>query len=314
MVRGAVAGVVLTVLAVLAGCGAAEPSTPPAPHPLHGAGSVDPALVPVLTGAQPRAEGEPRALARQITAAETAVRNPASPPALVAAGGWTAQVAYRALIERPDWDGPVLAEVPVSLRDVVRATTAAGRELRAMSPRLPTTLPPWRIVEPVAAPQLRAYYAEAQQRFGVPWSVLAAVHLVESRTGRIVGLSPAGAQGPMQFIPGTWARYGLGGDVWNAHDAILGAANFLAADGAADHTDAGLDNALLRYNNDSRYVRGVRGYAALMQADERAFLGFHAWQVYYRTQFGDVLLPAGYESTRSMPVQEWLARPTAAPR
>ncbi|HEY2765301.1 MAG TPA: lytic transglycosylase domain-containing protein, partial [Pseudonocardiaceae bacterium] len=248
------------------------------------------------------------------TAAETAVRNPASPPPLVTAGGWTAQVAYRALIERPDWDGPVLAEVPASLRDVVRATTAAGRELRAMSPHLPTTLPPWRIVEPAPAQELREYYAEAQRRFGVPWSILAAVHLVESRTGRIVGLSPAGAQGPMQFMPDTWARYGLGGDVWNTRDAILGAANFLAANGAADHTDAGLDTALQRYNNDARYVRGVRGYAALMQADEHTFLGFHAWQVYYRTQFGDLLLPAGYESTSSIPVPQWPARPPVTPR
>jgi hypothetical protein len=45
-----------------------------------------------------------------------------------------------------------------------------------------------------------------------------------------------------------------------------------------------------------------------MQADERAFLGFHAWQVYYRTQLGMVLLPTGYESSRAMPVQQWLGR------
>jgi membrane-bound lytic murein transglycosylase B len=141
----------------------------------------------------------------------------------------------------------------------------------------------------------------------VPWSVLAAVHLVETRMGRIVGLSTAGAQGPMQFIAGTWTRYGLGGDVWNTRDAILGAANYLAVNGAAEGTDAGLDNALYRYNNDSRYVRAVRDYAALMHADERAFLGFHAWHVYYRTHFGVYLLPTGYASPRSMPVQVWLA-------
>jgi membrane-bound lytic murein transglycosylase B len=125
--------------------------------------------------------------------------------------------------------------------------------------------------------------------------------------GRIVGLSSAGAQGPMQFLPGTWARYGLGGDVWNTRDAILGAANYLAANGAADGTDARLDNALYRYNNDTRYVRGVRHYAAVMQADERAFLGFHAWQVYYRTHLGEIALPTGYKLSRSMPVEEWLA-------
>src|SRR5438105_485449 len=136
----------------------------------------------------------------------------------------------------------------------------------------------------------------------------AAVHLVETRMGRIVGLSTAGAQGPMQFLASTWASYGLGGDVWNTRDAILGAANYLASGGAAAGTDAGLDTALYRYNNDTGYVRAVRHYAALMQADERAFLGFHAWEVACRTHLGEVLLPTGYLSTRIMPVEEYLAQ------
>ncbi len=288
----------------LAGCGGAQQSTPHRPDVTRPA---DPVLTPVPAGEQPRAATNPRALARQITTAETAVRDPATPPELVAAAGRTAQVAYLALADRPDWDAAVLADIPAPLQDTVRRTTAAGRELRAMITRLPTTVPAWRIVEPLAGPQLREYYDEAQRRFGVPWSVLAAVHLVETKMGRIVGLSSAGAQGPMQFIAGTWARYGLGGDVWNTRDAILGAANYLAANGAADGTDARLDNALYRYNNDTRYVRAVRHYAALMQADERAFLGFHAWQVYYRTHLGEFLLPTGYASPRSMPVEEWLA-------
>jgi hypothetical protein len=36
-------------------------------------------------------------------------------------------------------------------------------------------------------------------------------------------------------------------------------------------------------------------------------MGFHAWQVYYRTNFGMVLLPTGYASSQKMPVQQWLA-------
>ncbi|MGH3549999.1 MAG: transglycosylase SLT domain-containing protein [Pseudonocardiaceae bacterium] len=295
---------VMLVAMTLVGCGGAEP-------PQRGSGverSADPVLVPALAGEQSRAATDPRALARQLTVAETTIRDRAPPPERVAAAGRTAQVAYLALLDRPDWDAAVLAGVPAPLRAAVRGNTAAGRELRAMTTQPPTTVPAWRVVEPLPAPRLRAYYAEAQRRFGVPWSVLAAVHLVESRMGRIVGLSTAGAQGPMQFIAGTWTRYGLGGDVWKSRDAILGAANYLAAKGAADGTDTGLDNALYSYNNDSRYVQAVRDYAALMQADERAFLGFHAWQVYYRTQSGMVLLPAGYESSRTMPVQQWLAR------
>ena len=291
--------------ATLLGCGNAGQSLS---HGMEAAQSADPVLAPALAGEQPRAATDPRALARQLTVAETAVRDRASSPELVSAAGRTAQLAYLALLDRPDWDAAVLAGVPAPLQAVVRRNTEAGRELRAMTTRPPTTVPAWRIVEPVPAAQLRAYYAEAQRRFGVPWSVLAAVHLVETRMGRIVGLSTAGAQGPMQFLAATWTRYGLGGDVWNSRDAILGAANYLAAKGAAGGADAGLNKALYSYNNDSRYVRAVRDYAALMQADNRAFLGFHAWHVYYRTNLGTVLLPTGYASSQVVPAQQWLAR------
>jgi membrane-bound lytic murein transglycosylase B len=254
------------------------------------------------------ASAGPHALARQITAAEKAVRDRATPPGLVAAAGRRAQLGYLTLVDHPEWGATVLAEVPGSLRDTIGRNAAASRELRAMATQLPTTVPAWHIVEPPDVTQLRTYYSEAQRRYGVPWFVLAAVHLVESRMGRIVGGSSVGAQGPMQFLPTTWARYGLGGDVWNNRDAILGAANYLAANGAADGTNAGLDRALYRYNNDVRYVRAIRRYAGVMQADERAFLGYHAWQAYYRTTLGVVLLPTGYSAAQAMPVQEWLAK------
>lgn len=296
---------VVLAATVLLGCGGAPRSTPDS---AAGAWSVDPVLAAALAGEPPRSAADPQSLARQLTVAETTIRDPAGSPERVAAAGWTAQVAYDALADRPDWDAAVLAEVSAPLQDTVRRNVAAGRELQALSTGAPsTTVPAWRIVVPLAAPQLRAYYAEAQQRFGVPWSVLAAVHLVETRMGRIVGLSSAGAQGPMQFIAGTWKRYGLGGDVWNTRDAIFGAANYLAASGAAEGTDAGLDKALYAYNNSVRYVRAVRHHAALMQADERAFLGFHAWQVYYRTHLGKILLPTGYDSPRRVPAEEYLA-------
>jgi membrane-bound lytic murein transglycosylase B len=264
-------------------------------------------LASMLPGGQLRASADPHLLARQIVAAENAVRDHRVPPDLVAAAGRLAQVVYLTLADRSEWDATVLAEVPESVRDAIRRNVAAARALRAMAPRAPMTVPAWQIVEPLGVTQLRTYYAEAQQRFGVPWFVLAAVHLVESRMGRIVGNSSAGAQGPMQFLPSTWAHYGLGGDVWNNRDAILGAANYLAANGAADGTDAGVDKALYRYNNDFHYVRAVRHYAWLMQANERAFLGYHAWQVYYRTTLGEILLPTGYAAAHTMPVQEWLA-------
>ncbi|MGH4022808.1 MAG: lytic murein transglycosylase [Pseudonocardiaceae bacterium] len=302
----------ITVLgSVLVGCGGAG-TQPQASPPGRGSAMPDPAaesrvdqvLVPALAGQEPRAAPDPQRLARQISVSVGAVRDPASTPEQVRAAGWTAQIAYRALEQRPEWDATVLAGVPAPLHDAVVRNTTARRELGAMSDELGDTLPPWRIVEPPPAGELRAIYGEAQRRFGVPWEVLAAVNLVETGTGRIVGLSVAGAQGPMQFMPATWARYGMAGDVWNTHDAIMGAANYLAANGAAR---GDLDNALYRYNNDPRYVRAVRHYAEVMRVDERAFLGYHAWPVYFRTRAGDILLPVGYESPRRIPVQEWLA-------
>ena len=66
---------------------------------------------------------------------------------------------------------------------------------------------------------------------GSSWQLLAAVELRESAFGRLRnerGRRP----GPMQFIPATWRAYGMGGDIPDPHDAILGAANYLHASGA----------------------------------------------------------------------------------
>jgi hypothetical protein len=102
----------------------------------------------------------------------------------------------------------------------------------------------------------------------------------------------------MQFLPSTWAIYGEGGDVHDDRDAIHGAARFLAASGAP----ADPYRALLRYNPTPRYARAVAAFAARMAADERAFLGYHGWEVHYRTTLGDVWLRAGYEEAAERPV------------
>jgi membrane-bound lytic murein transglycosylase B len=306
---------VAALIVLLAACGTATTTAPPSPRPsgaqppapAEQALPPDPVLAPVLSGGRPKAASDPAGLARQLTVAETAIRDPKTPPDRLRAAAWTAQVAYRALEHRPGWGQAVPAAVPKRLRDVVRHNTAARREFKDMQPsRLPDSLPSWRIVEPLPADRLREIYAAAQRRYGVPWEVLAAIHLVETGTGRIVGTSSAGAQGPMQFMPATWDSYGMGGDVWNTRDAVMAAANYLAANGA----DSGrLDHALWHYNNDTRYVRAVRHFATVMRDHERAFLGYHARKVYYRTSAGDILLPVGYEATDPIPVQQWLDRP-----
>ena len=112
--------------------------------------------------------------------------------------------------------------------------------------------------------------------------MLAAVNFVESAFGKLRSDSTAGAQGPMQFIPATWRAYGLGGDVHDPHDAILGAANYLRASGAPrDYR-----RALYAYNRSTLYVDAVLRYANQMKRDVRAFYGYYAWQVWVRTPSG----------------------------
>lgn len=147
-------------------------------------------------------------------------------------------------------------------------------------------LPDFRTRPPEPADVLRRYFDQAQKRFGVDWEVLAAVMLIETRMGRIVSNSSAGAQGPMQFIPSTWAAYGLGGDVREERDAILGAANYLSASGApSDYR-----RALFHYNPVPAYVTAVTGYANAMERDPDLFYAYYNWQVFVRTTRGDVRL------------------------
>ena len=119
----------------------------------------------------------------------------------------------------------------------------------------------------------------------MPWPYLAAIEFVETRFGRVYGLSPAGAEGPMQFLAATWARYGTG-DVHNPRDAIFGAARYLVANGAP----ADMSRALYHYNASSDYVRAITDYAGRMRADPRAYYGYYWWQVIYARRGRPVVL------------------------
>jgi hypothetical protein len=222
---------------------------------------------------------------------ERALRAPATPPADLPRLGWEQQNAYRVLRAHPDWVPEVLAKLPGDVRAIVEANERARRELAALTEPQPN-LPDWQILSPPPVEVLRGYYAEAEAASGIPWAFFAAIHLVETNLGRIRGPSTAGAQGPMQFIPATWAEYGQG-DINDNRDAILAAARLLRANGAPGD----MHRALYRYNNSNRYVDAVQAHAQLMLADERAFLGYYQWQVYYSTTAGTFLLPEGYPTT-----------------
>ena len=112
---------------------------------------------------------------------------------------------------------------------------------------------------------LDLYVSAARRCPGLPWSVLAGIGKVESDHGRGPQLSPAGAEGPMQFMPATWAHYGVDGDgdgvasIWDAADAVPAAADYLCANGGGQPT--GLSAAILQYNHDASYVRLVLAWA-----------------------------------------------------
>jgi membrane-bound lytic murein transglycosylase B len=192
------------------------------------------------------------------------------------------QRLYLALGDDPRLASQVLVRLPSAVRAEARDIVAARRALTALT--RPTRAASFRVGPARPAAELLLFYREAKRRFGVDWEVLAAINFVESAFGRVRSPSAAGAQGPMQFLPSTWRRYGLGGDVHDPHDAILGAANYLRASGYT--RDA--RRALRLYNRSDLYVEAILRYAARMRADARAYYVFHEWQVFVRTPSGRV--------------------------
>ena len=110
---------------------------------------------------------------------------------------------------------------------------------------------------------------------GLSWTLLAAIGRMESDSGRSTlpgvhsGANSAGAEGPMQFEPATFAAYatvGPGGvspaSPYDPVDAVYTAAKLLCADGAADDpTDA-----VFAYNHSTDYVNSVLVLAAALGA------------------------------------------------
>jgi membrane-bound lytic murein transglycosylase B len=299
----------MTMLA-LAGCTAPKP--PPAAIPVATStattapptplASTMPAAPPAPAGAQPQLASDPAQLAEDLVADEQALRNGSTAEGALVAAARRQQAAYRAIGRHPEWDAIARPRIPPSLIDVYDRNVDARRQLTAMS-FVKDTLPAWRIEPPAPADELLGYYRTAESESGVGWNYLAAINLIESHFGSIVGLSTAGAQGPMQFLPSTFAAYGNGGDINSPRDSIMAAGRFLAANGFANDRD----HAIYGYNHAYQYVRAVDQYAALIGADPAAFAGYHRWDVYYNTTAGDVLLPIGYAATSPIPVQDYLA-------
>ncbi|QZT55527.1 lytic transglycosylase domain-containing protein [Mycolicibacterium austroafricanum] len=303
-----VGGLAALIACLLVGCSSpTTPSTGDTAAATTGAGALTsarptPAPAPAAPAtAQPALESDPARIVDDLTADEQTLRAPGAPEAALVAAARRQQKAYRVLARHPEWDAVVRPRVPRPLLDVYDRNVDARRQLGAMS-RGKVALPAWRVERPPAADQLLGFYRKAEAASGVSWNYLAAINFVETAFGRITGVSTAGAQGPMQFMPSTFAAYGAGTDIHSPHDSIMAAGRFLAAHGFARDRD----QAIYRYNNSRQYVRAINQYATLIAADPAAFSGYYRWDVYYNSTAGDVILPVGYASTTQIPVEEYL--------
>ena len=156
-----------------------------------------------------------------------------------------------------------------ALQSDVRAAVGPAVSLTVLRPAVVT---PYKMAE--TAPPVSGkprnyrdlYIASAHYCPGLSWKVLAAIGQVESNHGRNAGTSSAGALGPMQFLPSTWAFAGVDGDgdgkadIMNPFDAVPSAALYLCRAGAGQGGQA-LYDAIFSYNHADWYVRLVLGLA-----------------------------------------------------
>ena len=202
----------------------------------------------------------------------------------VALGALWQQRMFRTVTKHPDLSRKVLRRLPAWVARKVREHVSAGRGLRALASPIE---PPVRMrVTPVDShKKLRRFYKGAGRHFDIPVEILASLNFVESKFGRFMGPSSAGAKGPMQFMPSTWDIYGEG-NIWDPHDAIWAAARYLSASGAP----ARMDDALWAYNHSDAYVVAIKTYAREMKRHPHSFYSYYFWQVFVRTTEGDFQL------------------------
>ncbi len=114
-------------------------------------------------------------------------------------------------------------------RRVPSTLLAAGLVLIGASPAGSTAFDP-RIDRGAPESPYAVYTAEAAQRFRIPGAWIEAVMRAES-AGNPRAVSPVGAIGLMQVMPGTWAglrtRYRLGADPFEPRDNILAGTAYL---------------------------------------------------------------------------------------
>ena len=133
------------------------------------------------------------------------------------------------------------------------------------------SIPAGLALQQIPAQYLNLYMQAAQTCPGLSWTILAGIGEVETSHGQSAlpgvrsGANFAGAEGPMQFEPGTFALYATGPDIplspYDPADAIYTAARMLCANGARGGSAQGIRNAIFAYNHATWYVNEVLSWA-----------------------------------------------------
>jgi hypothetical protein len=160
-----------------------------------------------------------------------------------------------------------------TLMSQVKAIIGTGGQVRNLVAYSELTISKLPVAANVSTAGVPANYlmlykeSAAQYCPGMSWTVLAAIGEIESGNGTNDGPSSAGALGPMQFMPATWAGWGIDAfgqtgppDVMNPLDAVPSAARMLCADGAGN--PATLRQAIFDYNHANWYVDEVLALAS----------------------------------------------------
>jgi hypothetical protein len=271
-----------------------QTATRPAPERSATPPTKEPAQAPILPAPDAAIPTDPSRLARSLAGTTAELRratddwmrkgDPAkgNPPEPVVLLALHQQRIYRYLARNPQVASRTYAKLPKALAGQAKDNVTATRDLRSLVHPISGSAT-FRVQPPKPANVLLDHFRHAERRFGVEWEVLAAVMFVETKFGRVRSPSHTGAQGPMQFMPGTWDAYGMGGDVHDTRDALLAAANYLHASGAPrDYR-----RALYAYNHSQAYVNAVLLHARQIKQDVRNYYADYNWQVFEVTTRGD---------------------------